>query len=1002
MKRTYKTNSVYQGGTKIVLASLAAAMLTFGTTAFATYDQATNTDTLTNRTISAHPKFPFKEGDLSEYNHSDRNLVINWDAQNGRGDGSAIRDANVNAKNITITADFPDWYGWVNKGIISDYATHVTASGDINITTYNDGVYTESNGTTTIDGFKNLTIKATGDNWLKGGGFGVVDNGGGINIQGSDNSTVDISTVTTVQAAVGNSVRYDSYNVGTGVTISVNKITLDAPGRAIYAAPGKNGDFTVKLNAPTVIIKNGAIDAEGGRVSINPTQDGKVQINGDVLASKGGSIDLNLGSDGSFVTGNIKTEDVYSSWRPTHTANDNASITARFTGTNAQMTGDIQTVTDHSTITADFSGDNGTLTGDVKATGLAPKGVYSWTGKLLRWDKASGTTLNLNMTGANTSQTGNLVADGNNTLNANYTGTGSSLTGDANNTGIMNLTFDNQSQMTGKMTNSHADYDDGTSFDGQLKADFNNGSRWTGDLTNTAGTANVGLDNGSTWEGNLSSESGSTAVSLNNGSVWNGTASGNGDINLANNSLWNLTADSTANSVNPDGSSLISLAGTARKLETQSLGGSGGTFLMDLNYQGDDVTTYRDGNSSDFIVAHGGNGSTYGVALSGDSNVNGMTDGSKLYFASTATNSSAFQLNQNIEIQNYNKIYNKNLSVLKDTGNLSVKKDTDATGSDFDGYDNWYLTPDTSKGNDGNTINPNGIVPGTAANAVFALWRDDDTLLKRLGELRYNQQDDGIWARLVNKHLERDGRHGFEGNYKTIQVGYDKKKDTAHNGSWYYGGAVSHLWGDTDYTDGHGSQKETDLSLYGTNIRPHGHYLDLIARVGRIDSDYTTSYSDRGQFENWGMSIGAEYGRKKALGSGWSLEPQAQLTYHYLWGDDYTTSNGAKVSQDNADSLVGRLGFVLGKEFKVGTPHAGRVYLKASVLHDFLGDTSSSITDDLTYHDDDDLGDTWYVAGIGTDVYLGSNTRFYFDAERNFNADVKMKYRFNAGLRFGF
>ena len=27
---------------------------------------------------------------------------------------------------------------------------------------------------------------------------------------------------------------------------------------------------------------------------------------------------------------------------------------------------------------------------------------------------------------------------------------------------------------------------------------------------------------------------------------------------------------------------------------------------------------------------------------------------------------------------------------------------------------------------------------------------------------------------------------------------------------------------------------------------------------------------------------------------------------------------------------------------------------------------------------------------------------FYFDAEKNFGADVDMKYRFNAGLRFAF
>ncbi|WP_288803159.1 autotransporter outer membrane beta-barrel domain-containing protein [uncultured Dialister sp.] len=611
-------------------------------------------------------------------------------------------------------------------------------------------------------------------------------------------------------------------------------------------------------------------------------------------------------------------------------------------------------------------------------------------------------TINLKLTGDNSTMQGNLTTKDyygsktNAAITAEFSGNSTKFTGDADNVASMGLTFNNGSNWTGNLKNTS-----GTSTVG-----LTNGSSWTGSLTNTSGDSTVSLSNGSLWTGDLTNTSGTTTVNL-DGSIWDGAANGDGDlgtrdITLTNGSLWSLSADSFVNSLNLDRGSVISLAGNAHTLETMSLGGSGGTFLMDLNYQGDDVNTYREGDSSDYIVAHGGNGSTYGVALSGDSHVNGMTEGSKLYFATTGADSSAFKLDQNVEVQNFNKIYNNNLSVLKDTGNLSVKKETDTTDSDFKGADNWYLTPDASKGHDGDTINPNGTVPGSAINTAFALWRDDDTLSKRLGELRYSQQDDGIWARMVNKHLERDGRHSFEGNYKTIQVGYDKKKDTENNGSWYYGGAISHLWGDTNYTDGHGSQKETDLSLYGTNIRPHGHYLDLIARVGRIDSDYTTSYGDHGKFENWGMSFGAEYGCQKALGGGWSIEPQAQLTYHYLWGDDYTTRNGAKVNQDNADSLVGRLGFVLSRDFNAGTTHAGRVYLKASILHDFLGDTTSTIVDDIHYRDDDDLGDTWYIAGIGTDINLGKNTRFYFDAERNFNADVKMKYRFNAGLRFGF
>lgn len=1120
-----------------------------GTSVYAAYDPATNTETLTNQRITTTMLDPSK-GDLKTYDHADRNLVINWNKDNHRGDGAAIRAASVNAKNITIDVDFDDPAGWVNKAIISSRGdSHVIASGNINIKSFDDAVYTENTAKTTIEGFKNLTIEASGnenetdDNGIPVGGFGVTDNGGGITIKGGADSTVDISA--TLRPAIGNtlnSVTGDSeYAIGTGISIEAGKkITLSSPMAAVFSGINKNNNFQTTLNAPEIEL-NGSIFVGGGSVSIdddqpgnitihasqddsltegysinssafmpNPTvisinknKGGRVQldggisntgfstvsvnmtgnnsfittvgekdeelgyvkknavytqsdavttlnmsgddsyIHGDLDAETGGKITLNafgkgfkmdrsysksdypnlltafyegsqinasISGDSSTVkgganacnggkinlamsgnnavfSGNLSTEETRMDTNYEH--NDNASIQASFSGKNAKVAGDIEAVADHSTITMDVSGENSTYTGSASSIGAFITGSEN-----PHYNFYDGTTVNLNLTGVHTFQTGNLEAEGNNTLNANYTGTGSSFTGNADNKGIMNLTLDNQSQMTGYMTNDTIKYDDdkGTTFAGKLKADFNNGSSWTGDLTNKSGTTNVGLNNGSLWNGNLSSTSGTATINLNNGSIWNGASSGNGDINLAGSSVWNLTKDSTAQSVNPDGSSVISLAGTVKKLDTQKLGGTGGTFLMDLSYHNNDVNTYRNGGG-DFVVAHGGNGSAYNVSLTNNSSVNGMTDGSKLYFASTAADSSTFRMNQSVQVANYNKIYNKN---------LTVKKETENSESDYKGYDDWFLTPDSAKGNGGNVINPNGIVPGSAANAAFALWRDDDTLLKRLGELRYQQQDEGIWARMVNKHLERDGHHAFHGNYKTLQVGYDKKKTTANDGNWYYGGAISHLWGNTGYTDGHGSEKATAFSLYATNIRPHGHYLDLITKVGRIDSDYSTSYRDHGKFENWGTSIGAEYGRKNMLKAGWSIEPQAQLTYHYLWGDDYTTSNGAKVSQDNADSLVGRLGFVLGKDFNVGTPNVGRVYLKASVLHDFLGSTGSSITDDLTYHDDDDLGDTWYVAGIGTNIHFGKDNEFYFDAERNFNADVSMKYRFNAGFRFGF
>lgn len=41
------------------------------------------------------------KGDFKSYDHPDRNLVINW-TDDSRGDGAAIRDAQVNAKILRL------------------------------------------------------------------------------------------------------------------------------------------------------------------------------------------------------------------------------------------------------------------------------------------------------------------------------------------------------------------------------------------------------------------------------------------------------------------------------------------------------------------------------------------------------------------------------------------------------------------------------------------------------------------------------------------------------------------------------------------------------------------------------------------------------------------------------------------------------------------------------------------------------------------------------------
>lgn len=186
---------------------------------------------------------------INIYQHPDRNLVITWtdDSNKSPSDGSPIRNADVSAKNITITSDFLG-NRWTDKGIISEYSTNVNTSEDINITTNDDGVFTEGNGNININGFKNLNITSRA-------GFGVVDNGDGITITGGNNSVVSITSeegnmgvpfwgqiwpFPNAAPAIGSSTREN--NLGKGISISAGEIELNSTGNySIQARYGKNG-----------------------------------------------------------------------------------------------------------------------------------------------------------------------------------------------------------------------------------------------------------------------------------------------------------------------------------------------------------------------------------------------------------------------------------------------------------------------------------------------------------------------------------------------------------------------------------------------------------------------------------------------------------------------------------------------------------------------------------------------------------------------------------------
>lgn len=462
-------------------------------------------------------------------------------------------------------------------------------------------------------------------------------------------------------------------------------------------------------------------------------------------------------------------------------------------------------------------------------------------------------------------------------------------------------------------------------------------------------------------------------------------------LNFKNGGQWLVTGNSNVSNVDFSGG-IINMTqnnkGNAHQVSIDKALTGSGTFIMDLKYLGNSVDAYKNASDSDFVYIHGGNGSSQQLVFkpSGD-NLGSMHTGDKLYFAEIKNGTAKFTSNIMMNV-NKSGIYDQQFLI-----------DSEGASSP---YKDWFITCL------GNTVNPNGDTPIASHHAGFALWRDDDTLLKRLGELRYSSPDeqveDGIWARLIGKKLSyQHSDYGFVTHAKTLEVGYDKKKLTKdQKGTWWRGVALGHTWGRTDFNGGSGDNDFTDFKYYSTNIRQHDHYMDFVARIGRLDSDYDTNYGDHADYKNWAGSLSIEYGRKKKINKrNWYIEPQSQLTYSYIWGRDYTTKNGISAHQDDADSLVGRLGFVLSREFGDKRPDHNRLYLKASVLHEFLGNNNDYLDYNGTYlHDDVDLDGTWYILGAGFNADISNNCNFYFDIEKAYNSDIDLSYRVEGGFRW--
>lgn len=285
---------------------------------------------------------------------------------------------------------------------------------------------------------------------------------------------------------------------------------------------------------------------------------------------------------------------------------------------------------------------------------------------------------------------------------------------------------------------------------------------------------------------------------------------------------------------------------------------------------------------------------------------------------------------------------------------------------------------------------------GALNSMTFVQWRNEiNHLTKRLGDIRASESSIGAWARVYGGESQWKSNSEIEMDHTTIQVGADYRI----NNHWIVGGAFSYTDSDADLIKGQAKGDSYSLAAYATYMADGGSYLDLIARYGYLDNEMTSGNMSVDTKSN-AFSLSVETGHMFRIMEQAYIEPQIEVTYGFISGDDTTASNDVRLEQDDFQSLITRVGVRTGFEFP---EKAGTIYAMLSYSYDFLGDADGTASQGgLREALNEDLGGGWVSYGIGAQFKLGDNAFAYGELERTSGGEIDNPYLFNVGFRWNF
>ena len=305
----------------------------------------------------------------------------------------------------------------------------------------------------------------------------------------------------------------------------------------------------------------------------------------------------------------------------------------------------------------------------------------------------------------------------------------------------------------------------------------------------------------------------------------------------------------------------------------------------------------------------------------------------------------------------------------------------------------------------GKTISPSTESVLALFNVGPTIWNSElSTLRGRMGEVR-GQEQGGGWIRAYGSRFKASLDSGL--SYQQRQHGLSFGADgpvSVSDGQLLVGLMGGYSQSDLDM--GQGTSGEVDsyyVGAYGTWLSDEGYYLDGVVKVNKFHNASKVAMSDgekaKGDYSNLAVGGSVEFGKHIKLSDDYFVEPFAQLSSVWIGGDSYTLDNGLKAKTRKTQSIVGKVGATLGRQFTLKDGGVVQPYVRVAGAHEFSRSNDVSVNDQRF---DNDLFGSRAELGAGVSVSLSKRLQVHADFDYMKGEHVEQPWGANLGLRLAF